>query len=102
MGLADSRPHARQLVLHGHFDVNGVPTNISSYGVRPGDEITVHGASRKLPVLPRNPRLHGRPSRPPEWLRLVDVTQDGVVDRRMIRVPERAEIRTATQRAVDR
>src|SRR5258708_13641650 len=47
-GLADSRAHARQLVTHGHFDVNGIKTNIASYGVRPGDEITVHGSSRDL------------------------------------------------------
>src|SRR5260221_7230117 len=48
LGLADSRPHARQLVQHGHFDVNGIPTNIPSYTVRPGEEITVHGGSNNL------------------------------------------------------
>lgn len=90
MGLADSRPHARQLVLHAHFDVNGVPTNIASYGVRPGDEITVHGASRRLPYFREIRAYMDDRSRPPEWLS-VDVTQDGVVGR-VTRMPERAEI----------
>ncbi|MCC7208512.1 MAG: 30S ribosomal protein S4 [Anaerolineae bacterium] len=90
MGLADSRPHARQLVLHGHFDVNGVPTNISSYSVRPNDEITVHGASRRLPYFREIRAYMDDRSRPPEWLS-VDVTQDGVVGR-MTRMPERGEI----------
>src|SRR5215470_7845349 len=51
LGLADSRPHARQLVQHGHFDVNGQSVNIPSYSIRPGDVITVHGKSRNLPYF---------------------------------------------------
>src|SRR5689334_23683588 len=46
LGLADSRAHARQLVQHGHFDVNNVPTNISSYNLRPNDTISIHGSSK--------------------------------------------------------
>src|SRR6476619_8529436 len=41
MGFASSRAQARQLVGHGHFSVNGVPTNIPSYQVKPGDRIEV-------------------------------------------------------------
>ncbi len=37
MGLGTSRAQARQLVAHGHFAVNGVPTDIASYQLRPGD-----------------------------------------------------------------
>src|SRR3990170_4009879 len=33
MGLASSRAQARQLVSHGHFAVNGRPTNVPSFGV---------------------------------------------------------------------
>ena len=47
MGFASSRAQARQLVGHGHFDVNGTRTNIPSYRVREGDRIEVHGSSRK-------------------------------------------------------
>ena len=37
MGIAASRAQARQFVAHGHFAVNGRPTNISSYQLKPGD-----------------------------------------------------------------
>jgi small subunit ribosomal protein S4 len=35
MGFASSRAQARQLVSHGHFAVNGVPTDIPSYQLKP-------------------------------------------------------------------
>lgn len=41
LGLAQSRPEARQLVKHDHFKVNGKKVNIPSYLVSPGDVITV-------------------------------------------------------------
>lgn len=41
LGLATSRPEARQLVNHGHFAVNGHKVNIPSYLTSPGDVITV-------------------------------------------------------------
>lgn len=46
LGLADSRAQARQLVQHGHFDVNGRKTNVPSYLVRPNDVIHVRERSR--------------------------------------------------------
>ncbi len=46
MGFADSRAQARQLVRHGHFNVNGRKTNIPSYNVSPGDVIAVRDNSR--------------------------------------------------------
>ena len=39
MGMAESRKEARQLVLHGHFTVNGKKVNIPSYSVKAGDVI---------------------------------------------------------------
>lgn len=48
LGLADSRPQARQLVRHGHFAVNGKKVSIPSYEVRPGDEISVRASSRNM------------------------------------------------------
>jgi small subunit ribosomal protein S4 len=47
MGFAASRAQARQLVGHGHFEVNGRRTNIPSFRVREGDRIEVRAASRK-------------------------------------------------------
>ena len=41
MGLASSRKEARQLVLHGHFTLNGKKANIPSILVRSGDVVAV-------------------------------------------------------------
>jgi small subunit ribosomal protein S4 len=46
MGLARSRAEARQLVTHGHFAVNGRPTNIPSYGTKTGDRVEVRESRR--------------------------------------------------------
>lgn len=39
-GFALSRNHARQLINHGHFTVNGRSVDVSSFRVRPGDEVS--------------------------------------------------------------
>ncbi len=90
LGLAASRPHARQLVSHGHFDVNGVPTNISSYIVRPNDEITIHGSSRKLPYFREIRAYLDDRGQPPDWLS-IEVNGEGVIAR-VNRIPERRDI----------
>ncbi len=46
LGFGTSRPEARQLVLHGHFTVNGKKVNIPSYLVKVGDVITIKENSR--------------------------------------------------------
>jgi small subunit ribosomal protein S4 len=46
MGFADSRAQARQLVRHGHFEVNGRKTDIPSFQVSIGDVITVREVAR--------------------------------------------------------
>lgn len=47
MGFATSRNQARQLVLHGHLQVNGKKVNIPSYLVSVDDVISVKETSRK-------------------------------------------------------
>ena len=47
MGFGTSRAEARQLVLHGHFDVNGKRVDIPSYLVSPGEVISIREASKK-------------------------------------------------------
>jgi small subunit ribosomal protein S4 len=47
-GFSMNRPMARQLVAHGHFEVNGRKVNVPSYRVRPGDVVSVRGRSRKV------------------------------------------------------
>ena len=46
MGFASSRAQARQLVSHGHFAVNGRPTNVPSFGAKVGDRIEVRDSRR--------------------------------------------------------
>lgn len=47
MGMGASRKEARQLVLHGHFQLNGNNVNIPSLIVKAGDVISVKESSRK-------------------------------------------------------
>lgn len=51
LGIAPSRPAARQLVLHKHITVNGKPVNIPSYKVLPGDVVAVREKSKSLEVI---------------------------------------------------
>ncbi|MBN1623212.1 MAG: 30S ribosomal protein S4 [Clostridia bacterium] len=46
LGLGNSRPEARQLVLHGHFTVNGRKVNIPSYLLKTGDVVAVADSSK--------------------------------------------------------
>jgi small subunit ribosomal protein S4 len=46
MGMAESRKEARQLVLHGHFTLNGKKVNIPSLLVKVGDVIAVKESRR--------------------------------------------------------
>jgi small subunit ribosomal protein S4 len=51
LGFAISRRQARQLVRHGHVDVNGRRVNIPSYEVNAGNEIQVREKARKFTVV---------------------------------------------------
>ena len=53
-GFAMNRPMARQLVSHGHFEVNGKKVNIPSYRVRPGDVVSVKNKSKSLGRIVEN------------------------------------------------
>ncbi len=44
-GFTKTRPQARQGIVHGHFQVNGVTVNKPSYMLRAGDVITVRARS---------------------------------------------------------
>ncbi len=46
-GFATSRRAARQLVSHGHFELNGTRVNIPSILLKPGDKIEVRAKSKK-------------------------------------------------------
>src|SRR6187401_629178 len=51
LGFAGSRAQARQLVRHGHFQVNGRRVNIPSFAVRPNDVITLKSGSAAAPLV---------------------------------------------------
>jgi len=51
LGFAVARRQARQLVRHGHIQVDGRKVNIPSYEVSVGEEVAVREGSRKLPIL---------------------------------------------------
>jgi small subunit ribosomal protein S4 len=66
MGIALSRPQARQLVGHGHFTVNGRVTNIPSFRLKPGDRVAVREGRRSRE--PFKTAAANRSTNPPEWL----------------------------------
>ena len=51
LGIAPTRPAARQIVLHKHVTVNGKVVNIPSYQVKPGDVVAVREQSKSLEVI---------------------------------------------------
>ena len=69
LGYADSRAQARQLVSHGHFDLNGRRTDVPSALVKPGDTVSVRKESRRKPYFKViGQQLDER--RVPRWLSL--------------------------------
>jgi len=87
MGMASSRKEARQLVLHGHFTINGKKANIPSILVRSGDVIAVaenFKKSEKCKVLAE--ALETKIS--PKWL---EVDKANFVAK-VVALPEREDI----------
>jgi small subunit ribosomal protein S4 len=91
-GLANTRPQARQLVNHSHFQVNGKKVNIPSYQVREGDTITLKERSKDLIVVQHSLDTGGDRVIP-EW---INVEAD---DRKITisELPNRAQIDTQIQ-----
>ena len=87
LGLADSRPQARQLVSHGHFDLNGRKTNIPSCLVSEGDIITVRESSKKTDYFKEVAKSLDE-GRVPGWLSLNATELSG----RVVSIPTREHI----------
>ncbi len=67
--FADSRKQARQLVTHGHFQINGTKTDIPSYQVKIGDVISWKESVKTTDFF--KDRIDGLPKRPvPAWIEL--------------------------------
>lgn len=85
-GFAPSRKSARQLVLHGHFLVNGKNVDIPSYILRPGDVISVREKSKKLDAIHNS--LRRTKDSVYNWLTIDKATLSGT----FLQVPEREDI----------
>jgi small subunit ribosomal protein S4 len=87
LGFADSRPQARQLVSHGHFEVNGRKTDIPSFIARPGDAIAVREHSKNSEYFKTRALMLAQKD-VPNWLRLDTATLSG----RVLALPTRTEL----------
>lgn len=78
LGLANSRPQARQLLRHNHFLVNTRKVNIPSYQVKVGDVIEVREKSQNVQMI--NDALDAvvRRTAPP-WLELDSENKKGTI-----------------------
>ena len=87
MGLGASRSQARQIVRHGHIQVNARKVNIPSFIVKPGDEISVKESSKNNPTIlsSRDATAHA-PS--PSWM---DVDRENLKGR-ISSTPRRDEL----------
>ncbi|MBQ6000796.1 MAG: 30S ribosomal protein S4 [Clostridia bacterium] len=87
LGFAMSRPEARQLVVHGHFTVNGKKVDVPSYLLKADDVIAVSPKSRqseKFKVI-----AEANANRPvPSWLEVDRENQSGKV----VSLPARDQI----------
>ncbi|HIW72865.1 MAG TPA: 30S ribosomal protein S4 [Firmicutes bacterium] len=87
LGLASSRAEARQLVLHGHYTVNGRKVNIPSFLTKVGQVIAVKDGSRQKEKL--KAIVEANSSRPiPKWLELNRET----LEAKVVAVPNREDI----------
>ena len=87
LGFGSSRPQARMLVRHGHFEVNGKKVNIPSYLVKPGDVITLKENSRQDEVFKENIAVNAKKAMP-SWLEADIENYVGKV----VKLPARDEI----------
>lgn len=86
LGLAASRAQARQLVMHGHFLVNGRTVDRPSYLVRPGDVVAVRELSRDLVLFQQ--QMAETSGRVPAWMEFNPERLEG----RVLQVPRREQI----------
>ena len=88
LGLATSRAQARQLVRHGHFQVNGVKVNIPSYLTKVGEVVKVKESSANSEIFKQiiEATENGRPV--PTWLESDLSNKTG----KIVALPSRDEI----------
>jgi small subunit ribosomal protein S4 len=77
LGFAASRAEARQLVTHGHIQVNGRKVSLPSFLVRAGDQIQLRPTSSLQDRVVDN--LSAGRGQVPQWLALHAAEKQGVV-----------------------
>ena len=87
LGYATSRRQARQIVRHGHVEVNGRKVNIPSFQVSVGDEIKVRAHATKFGVIETG-REFASHQGAPAWLQINAAEMSG----KIVALPTRAEI----------
>ena len=86
-GYASSRAEARQLVGHGHFEVNGSRVDIASYLLKAGDVVTICEKSRESAKIKEV--VEANAARPvPQW---IDINRDAL-EAKVVALPERDQI----------
>ena len=93
LGFAGSRAQARQLVRHGHFQVNGRRVNIPSFGVRPNDVVTMKSGSPAEQTIRDATDLTASVA---PWLQ---ADHEGLTGK-VLKWPERAEIDAPVQESL--
>ncbi|HUZ18187.1 MAG TPA: 30S ribosomal protein S4 [Spirochaetia bacterium] len=88
MGMATTRPQARQLVSHGHIMVNGRSVDIPSMVVKSGDSITVKERNTSTKLVRASLSHHDRPI--PGWITVSVDDVSGKIER----LPVRSDIPT--------
>jgi small subunit ribosomal protein S4 len=96
LGLANTRAAARQMVCHGHIQVNGRKVNVASFALKVNDVITVKNNNVSRQLATKN--LETSTSRSvPDWMTLNKEEFKGIV----MRIPTRDEIQPiANEQAV--
>ena len=87
LGFANTRRGARQLVGHGHVQVNGRKVDVSSFTVKVGDKVTVSEKPKSRQLATRNLDLT-QITPVPDWLTVNRESLSGQV----ARIPSREEI----------
>jgi small subunit ribosomal protein S4 len=87
MGFGTSRAQSRQIVRHGHIEINGRKCNIPSALVKTGDIVSVRESSRNHPTIlsARDATAHA-PS--PNW---IEVDREALKGR-ITSVPKREDL----------
>ena len=87
LGYAVNRAQARNLVTHGHFNVNGRRTDVPSLIVQPGDLIEVRPGSQSRTYF-KNLKASDERHSVPNWLN----SDMGALTGKVLRLPARDEI----------